>query len=81
MRRDVLCVDKPVECGVGVLLHGGLGGMLADAVTVAAVVEEEDVEAGVVECAVRGEERRTMEPSAPWRKRVRWGRRVDVGMG
>jgi len=32
------------ECGGGVGLHGGLGGMLAEGLTVASVVEEKDVE-------------------------------------
>lgn len=49
MRRDVLRCDEPVERSGGVLLHGGFSGMLADAAAVAPVVEEQDVEASIVE--------------------------------
>ena len=54
LRRDVLRGEEPVERGVGVLLHGELGGMLADAAAEASVVEEQDVEANVVECECAG---------------------------
>ena len=50
LRWDVLGRDEPVEYRVSVLLHRDLVGMAADATAVAAVVEEKDVEAGVVEC-------------------------------
>ena len=46
---DVLRRGEEVECGVSVLLHAGFRGMLACAAAVAAVVEEQDIEACVVE--------------------------------
>ena len=50
---NVLRGEEPVESGVGILLHGGFDGMSAYAAAVTAIVEEQDVEAGVVkrECA------------------------------
>src|SRR6185437_7780317 len=46
---DVLRGDEPVEGCFGILLHGAFSGVAADAATVAAIVKEQDVEAGVVE--------------------------------
>ena len=47
--------EEVVESGVGVGLHGVLGGMLAARAAEAAVVEEQDVEVGGVEEAGAGE--------------------------
>lgn len=52
---DGACCGEIGEGGFGVGLHGGFGGVLAAAVAVAAVVEEKDVEMGVVEGARDGE--------------------------
>lgn len=52
---ELTCGGEVFEGGIGVGLHGGFGGMLAGTAAVAAIVEEEDVEVGVVESAGCGE--------------------------
>ena len=50
------CVERSqLRAASAVLLHGGFDGMSADAAAVTAIVEEQDIEAGVVQRERAGE--------------------------